>query len=245
MKFIFYFLLIIGIFSCVKNETDYVNLTEDQKYFPLQIGKFWEFEVDSIRYRQGKFLDSTKAYVREEITRAVKDSLGEYYIILVSYKKSLKSTWSPMASYTSRVINHTAIKNTGNVHTIPLTFPLQLNQPWNGLAKVYEEQLFDVVGESVQIYRGWEPFVIKEKIKDERIGHYDLKNVVTIVQTDEEDILNKRYSVEKYAPGIGLVYKSMQILDCNSLINECSNSVPWSKRSTKGFSMAAVLINHN
>lgn len=237
--------LSIIFYSCVKNETEKTGTHGDEKYFPLKIGQIREYQVDSVLFRQGKLLDSTRSYVKEEIINVIKDTLGDEYILLKSYRKKLTDIWKPLASYTARLVQGKAVRNEGNIHFISLVFPFSDQLTWNGLALLKEDQEFNVAGESVQIFQGWEPFKIINLPKAEQIGSFNLNEVITVLQTDEEDILNKRYSVEKYAKDIGLVYKSMTILDCNSLINNCSSSMPWSKKTTKGFILSQTLINFN
>jgi len=69
--------------------------------------------------------------------------------------------------------------------------------------------------------------------------------VISILQTDEEDILAKRYSLEKYAKGVGLIYKELTVLDCNNTINQCSDNVPWGQRATKGFLLKQFITKYN
>ena len=76
--------------SCLKNETEKVNLNSDEKFFPLKVGQVRVYQVDSILFRQGKLLDSTVSYVKEEITKLVKDTLGEEFIVLKSYPSLFK-----------------------------------------------------------------------------------------------------------------------------------------------------------
>ncbi len=237
--------VLMVILGCIKNETEKADIESDLAYFPLQVGQYREYKVDSILYRQGKFLDSTSSFIREEITTKVTDTLGEEYIILRSIRKNDIDPWVPNASFTARIYYFKAVRNEGNVHLVCLVFPFIINQSWEGLSLINTDQVYDVQGESVQIYQGWEPFKIKENAKPEIISGLNYRDVVTVLQSDEEDILTKRYSLEKYAKGVGLVYKEMAIYDCNSQINTCSNGVPWNKRATKGYFMRQTLLKHN
>lgn len=231
------------LLSCVKNETEKVNLNSDENFFPLKIGQVRVYQVDSILFRQGKLLDSTVSYVKEEITKLVKDTLGEEFIVLKSYRKKLTDTWQPLASYTARLYQNKAIRNEGNINIIPLVFPISSQLTWNGLAFLNEDQEFNVAGESVQVFQGWESFKINDLPKAEKVGAFNFDQVLTVLQSDEEDIINKRYSLEKYVSGVGLAFRTMIILDCNSNINNCIPSIPWEKRATKGFILKQTLLD--
>lgn len=116
-----------------------------------------------------------------------------------------------------------------------MVFPIVLRQQWDGLALVQTDQTYNVLGESIEIYQNWDPFLVEAVDESAKIGSFQFDQVISILQTDEEDILAKRYSLEKYAKGVGLIYKELTVLDCNNTINQCSDNVPWGQRATKGF----------
>ncbi|MEP7324248.1 MAG: hypothetical protein ABI761_20120 [Saprospiraceae bacterium] len=246
-SFIYPSVLILFIFigACVSNENENLDLGNDQAFFPLTIGKYREYQVDSILYRQGRFLDSVRSYVREEITGSYKDTIGTLFIILRSVRKKTTDPWLASASYTARVDPYRVVYNQDNLNFIPLVFPLKAGTNWDGLALIQTDQTFNVNGESIEIYQNWDPFKIEDEIKAEKIGALNFIEVVTVLQTDEDDILSKRYSIEKYAKGVGLVYKEMTVLDCNNTVNQCSTSVPWDKRATKGFILRQTITKNN
>ncbi|MBK7609483.1 MAG: hypothetical protein IPI18_20945 [Saprospiraceae bacterium] len=55
MARLLYLFVIIILISCVKNVTEEVDIKSDKAYFPLQVGKYKEYTVDSILFRQGRF----------------------------------------------------------------------------------------------------------------------------------------------------------------------------------------------
>lgn len=238
-------ILYILIGACVSNENENLDLDKDQAFFPLTIGKYREYQVDSLLYRQGRFLDSVRSYAREEITGSYKDTVGNLFIILRSVRKNPTDPWLPSASYTARVDPYRVVYNQANLNFIPLVFPLKAGTHWDGLALIQTDQTFNVNGESIEIYQNWSPFKIENEIKAEKAGSLNFNEVVTVLQSDEDDILSKRYSLEKYAKGVGLVYKEMTVLDCNNTVNQCSTSVPWSKRATKGFILRQTITKNN
>jgi hypothetical protein len=238
--------LILSIPGCVSNESEEVDILSDHKYFPLQKGKFIEYQADSIVFRQGSLLDSIRFEAREEIKDEGRDSIGRYFTILRSHRPTANEPWVPFASYTARVYQNKALKNEANVHLIKLVFPLNPGISWNGLALIRPDQVFDVEGESVEIYRDWENFKVREPAGSFTSGNLVFDDVMTVLQTDEENLVGKRYSLEKYAAGTGLVYKEMIILDCNNTVNHCASvNLPWSQRATKGFIFRQTIMRHN
>ena len=55
----------------------------------------------------------------------------------------------------------------------------------------------------------------------EDIGENHFEKVSTVEQVDYENAIGKRYSIEKYAKGTGLVYKNMMILNTQKI---CSSN---------------------
>lgn len=231
--------------SCVKNESASVDQEADKQYYPLAVGKYREYVVDSILYRQGRFLDSVHTFIREEITDKYRDTIGDIYTMSRSIRKKSNDTWLPTATYTVRLNQNKVIFNQANLNFISLVFPILAPVNWDGLALIQTDQSFNVNGETMEIYQNWDPFKIKVAAKAEKIGPSNFTNVITVLQTDIEDILSRRYAVEKYARGVGLVYKEMIVLDCNNTVNPCASNVPWDKRATKGFILRQTITQFN
>lgn len=232
--------------SCVKNETTQFDIESDKAYFPLQVGKFIEYEVDSILFRQGTFLDSVRVYAREEIVSQGRDSLGPVYTIFRSQRNKPTDSWLPTATYTARITDQKAIRNESNLFFIKLVFPLVTGTSWNGLAYIQTNQIFDVEGESIEVYSDWESFRIREPKGTYTHAALNFNDVITVLQTDEDNLISRRLAVEKYAKGVGLVYKEMTILDCNATVNDCSRTtLPWRSRATKGFIFRQQIIKYN
>jgi len=244
--FLSLFLILLILPSCVKNESTQIDIESDKAYFPLQPGKFVEYEADSILFRQGMLLDSVRFFAREEIQSQSMDSLGAYYTILRSQRKKNTDAWLPTASYTARILGQKAIRNESNLFFIKLVFPLTIGSSWNGLAHINTDQIFNIEGESVEVYQDWESFRIREPAGVFTSGTLNFTDVITVLQTDEDNIISRRYAEEKYAKGVGLVYKEMIILDCNATVNDCSRtSLPWRSRATKGFIFRQQVIKYN
>jgi len=237
---------VVFVFSCVKNETIKVDIESDKSYFPLQVGKYVEYEVDSVLFRQGRFLDSVRLFAREEVLSQSIDSLGPVYTILRSQRKKQTEAWLPTETYTARITGQKAIRNEANLFFIKLVFPLTVGASWNGLAYVQTDQIFNIEGESVAVYGDWESFRVREPAGSFTYGTLNFNEVITVLQTDEDNLISRRYALEKYAKGIGLVYKEMVILDCNATVNDCNKtSLPWRSRATKGFIFKQQIIKYN
>ncbi|MEL6865958.1 MAG: hypothetical protein AAFP19_16145, partial [Bacteroidota bacterium] len=65
-------------------------------------------------------------------------------------------------------------------------------------------------------------------------------SVATIYQADNENAIELRYSIEKYARNIGLVYREMRILDTQAIVDD-----PWEEKAQKGFIIRQQITRHN
>jgi hypothetical protein len=77
----------------------------------------------------------------------------------------------------------------------------------------------------------------------ESIGDLQFDKVAIVLLTDdgEENTIERRYALEKYARGVGLIYKEYEILD-----SQCSTCTePWSEKAEKGFILKQTLIEYN
>lgn len=246
MKYWVIFSLSLMMASCVKNTTETLDLEIDKLYFPLQIGKYREYRVDSILYRQGKYLDSISTMMREEIISSGRDTSGDYFILLRSFRKMQSEPWTPVSSLTARIKDYKLIINNSNQATVSLVFPIEAGTSWDAMALIKGENvLFDVAGESVEIYNKWGQFKIKETPKSLQIGTFKFDLVTTVISSNDDQI-DKRSTIDQYAKGIGLVYRETEVYKCDSNVNSCFNiTLPWGQRATKGFKLRQTITAYN
>jgi hypothetical protein len=64
-------------------------------------------------------------------------------------------------------------------------------------------------------------------------------SVCTVNQVDLEDKITRRYAEEKYAKGIGLVYKKMIVLNTQKF----DSTEPWELKAEEGFILEQVLLS--
>jgi hypothetical protein len=67
--------------------------------------------------------------------------------------------------------------------------------------------------------------------------------VVTVQNADSENLIELRLAHEKYARGVGLVYRELWILD-TQCIEDCIG-MTWEQKAEKGFILKQTLIDHN
>ena len=132
-----------------------------------------------------------------------------------------------------------AIRNEDNLRFIKLVFPISEDKYWDGNAFIDSDNVIvKIAGESIKLYERWS-YYYDSANEFETIGDTDYDNITTVRQVDTENSINKRYSLEKYAKGVGLVYKKMIIL--NTQNND--ENIPWEEKAEEGFILEQTLLS--
>ncbi|MEM9921756.1 MAG: hypothetical protein AAF990_26875 [Bacteroidota bacterium] len=237
--------LLLSLLACNEN-TNVEDFEVDPKfeYFPLEVGKYLIYQVDSVVYDtlvNGIVVNETTSFVRERITDTLRDNSGRLvYRIERSYRAQDTLPWEIRDIWVSLRTNDQAERVEENLRFIKMVFPLIDGVSWNGNLFIDETTSIPIAGESVEIFKDWF-YEVRGVDQAEQIGDQSYDNITTIVQADSENLIELRFAQEKYARGIGLVYKEMRILDTQKI----SEATPWENKAQKGFTMIQRLIEHN
>ena len=199
----FFVIFFVAVFLCSchkKNNLKEVDFGYD--YYPLEIGKFVVYNVDSIVYNEFTFKAKTYKYqIKEKIEGQFIDSEGKVAFRLARYIKKydsskvysvlpwvIKDVWQVNASKTSiEVVEE-------NVRFTKLIFPIKISETWNGNSKNYLEE--------------WD-YKYTYTNNGEKIGSIYFENVLLVTQKSfRPKILWQKY-LEKYSKNVGLVYKEV------------------------------------
>jgi hypothetical protein len=96
-----------------------------------------------------------------------------------------------------------------------------------------------VNGDPIKVYQGWN-YEVTSKGDKEKIGNEEV-NALYVLQVDKELSLRKRYSIEKYGEGIGLVYREMEIYETQNF----KPNQPWLTFAQAGYYLRQEMIAHN
>ena len=103
-------------------------------------------------------------------------------------------------------------------------FPVAKNKTWNGNA-------FNILGEWLYKYTEFD--------KAKTIGGIAFDSTLTVIQIDDENLIEKKYYREMYAKRVGLIYK--QIIDVHS--NKINSTPILLRDSTIGVIKYTATIN--
>lgn len=192
--FLFSFLVII---SGCKKET-IIPESPSFNYFPTEIGRWVEYDVDSIYHGENDNNNDDSVYtfhfqVREEIDSVYTNGEGqETQIVIRSKRNSSSEDWTFVSLWTQSLNLTGAYRTEDNVTYHKLAFPINSGISWDGNDRNTEE-------EEIFSYENFHKSLV--------LGGNSFDSTITVVQIDEENFIERIYGIEKYAAGVGLIFK--------------------------------------
>ncbi len=198
--------LLILTYSCKKDSDDYVAPDIGHGYAGLAVGKYVIYDVDSLFYDDNNVtIDTTIFQIKEVVDSKYIDLEGEEAFKIARYRKD-STQWVLIDIWNSKITQTNFQKDEENVRFVKLIFPVREGNTWNGNAMnnlsnwQYEYTTVDL---------------------PESIGGNPLSNVLTVIQYEDLNLITQELFQEKYAKGVGMVYKKSMDLTRGNL------SAPW------------------
>jgi hypothetical protein len=192
------FASLIVFFGCKKSNSESVNYY--YSYFPLEVDAWIEYDVLDIIHSQ--LGSDTAVYQLKEITTSeFLDNEGRLtYRIERYWRDDSNANWSIKDVWYSNKTTTTAEKVEENVRFTKLIFPINTSKYWDGNA-------FNNLEE-------WE-YYYDSLHKPKLINNLSFDSTITVIQRDNENVVEYEKVKEVYAVDIGLIYKSHIDLDIN------------------------------
>lgn len=201
----------ILFFSCAKKKIPVDESLLGLDYYPTNIGRYVIYDVDSVIYNSlTQDTVVTKYRIKEKITETFTDNEGNEALRLERFMKkynplkpydsiawAMKEVWMVNANKKSVQVVE------GNVRYTKLIFPIQQGASWNGNAK-------NTIGEWLYAYEYID--------KQENIGSKQVDKVLNVKQKNYRTLISYQNYTEKYAKGIGLVYREIIDILSNNVI---------------------------
>lgn len=258
-----FFLLLAAIcgltyFSCKEGTVpENLDIVKGFNYYPLEVGKYVIYELDSITYTPISgttcmFNQDTNSYfLKEEIVDVFEDNVGDKnYVIERFTRQSEDDPWEVIDVWNTKMTETQVQRVEENLRFIKIVFPVSKGASWNGNSFFFLDTNIVISGETIDFYKHWDSEYEYGSVDvPEEINGIQFDSVMTVVQSDSSDNkINHRFSVEKYARNVGLVYKEMLILDSqccefNSLA-PC-DSIPWVEKAEKGLVLRQRVLEYN
>ncbi|WP_276481828.1 hypothetical protein [Paraflavitalea pollutisoli] len=242
--------LLVAISGCDK-ETDQSTFETPDQYIPLQVGKYIRYQVDSLIWLNVGDNYAIRSYQAKDVVEGTgTDLLGRPSWRVQRYMRSLKSTneaeWAPAFNYeVVRAGNNIELVE-NNLRFVKMQTPLVEGRGFMGNGYLPSSLYYDQfkltitgnIGKWESTYEEFGAAEINGKNYDSTITVTMVNDSIEVPIIDRSRSASKTVWVEKYAKGIGLIYRDVALWEYNppSLGNAASYA---------GFGIRLTILDHN
>jgi len=236
-------IIILSFVSCSSEIETYDESKLGKDYFPLETGKYWIYQSDSIIYRSGGvFRDTVKSFLKEEIGDSFIDLSGlKQHRVNRYFKRNIEDVWLYQNTWATYLDGSRALRHEDNLKFIKLIFPFKKGSRWNGNQYLDTEINIEVGGEVLKnMYLNWNSRIESMDTIIE-VGDVAYPSIFVNLVKDTTSSIDKKVVNEFYVKNIGLVQKSVIVLQDDNT----SSNKPLEQRAKRGFIHKLSLIDHN
>lgn len=188
------FFILLFFSSCKKDRPAPTPPDLGYAYFPLNLGSWIIYDVDSIVHDDYKDSVLTYSYqVKELVESNYTDNSGKEIYRIERYKRSTPSSdWIISDVWAATRNASRAEKFEENTWYVKLIFPIKENAKWNGNAFNSQETM--------------EYNYTEINVSDSVNGH-NFDSTLSVLQNDESNAILKLYAEERFAKNVGMIYK--------------------------------------
>ena len=244
IKYFIGILFLSLLFVSCKKEKDDFTTTSVNDYFPLQVGKYITYDLDSTVFTNFNQNLTVRHYQAQyKIEDQTTDNLGNAGFIINRYLRadSTKS-WEIDNVFTVYPTGKSIEYIQDNLRFIKLISPIAEGFSWKGNSYLAYDPYRSYVFANPAFMEDWN-YTYENVNEPLTINSKDFENTITVLEVSDStgnpaiagtEYAEKTYSIEKYAKEIGLVYKDF---------------IHWEYQGTdntyKGFGERLSIIDHN
>lgn len=194
------FIVVSFLLSSCKEDQHAVPVEMGYTYFPVNIGHTIVYNFDSVFIDTKVGMNETLHYQLKEYVESVfNDNTGRPTQRIERYVRATDTaTWKIKNVFAATLTRSAAERVEDNQRYIKLIFPVKQNDTWKG--------------NSYTTQADWE---YEYTSVDERLtlNGTTFDSTLTVVHVNEVNLIEKNYSIEKYARHVGLIYKEQIYLE--------------------------------
>ncbi len=244
-------LLLLG---CNQSEVEELTGDYGYEYYPLEVGREYLYEVDSVIFREGPsgpVADSSRTLVLERIVDTLTDNTGATLYRVERYeRRSPAEPWQIRKVTTAARSARQAFRTEDNLRFVALVFPLRTGVEWDGNRYIPDGVFFEGSSRPVDLFKGWRSEVQSVDVPGS-VGNLAFDAVSTVSLANAENAIEYRRATEQYARGVGLIYREWTVLDtqcrycCGGDIGAACQALPWEEKAENGFILRQRLLDYN
>ncbi len=229
------------LFNACKKQNDSFSSGSIKDYYPLIVGKYITYNLDStIFINFGKKDTVVKYQVQDRVDAQITDNLGRpAFRILRFIRKNATQAWAPNNTFMAIATDNTLEFVENNLRFQKLKIPIKEGFSWKGNSFIDTYS----INSDVKYLDDWD-YTYDSLNAKITLGTITVDSTVKVFERDEflgqdprlagTQYAEKNYSVEKYAKNIGLVFKEF---------------IHWEyqggTRSYSGYGVKLSMIDHN
>ncbi len=241
------FVLSACFFSC-KKQSEIYSTENINDYFPLQPGKYIIYNLDSTVYINFGQEDTVISYQAKDVVDSqITDNLGRRAFRIFRYlRQDSSQDWTPDNTFIAVPTGNSIEYDENNERFLKLEMPIKQDFSWKGNSyispSVYDSYDFasDFISDWDYVYDSIDaPLTINSLSFDSTIKVNERDDLTGSDPPDPGTAYAERtYAVEKYAKGVGLIYREFLHWEYQG----AESGVP---PSYKGFGIKLSIIDHN
>ena len=243
----FVIIIVATLTACNKSETETIA-AKSSTYYPLNLGRTMIYKVDSVIWTPQLggtfFLDSTHSIVKEVFADTLHDAQNNLTYRIDRFVSSNLTVPYDFVLTSSVFIAGAPtyiLRTEGNFRYIKMPNYFQAQAQWDGNSLNDPDIVMQVAGNNIAPFSKQSPSLVTNIADIFSSGGTNFTDVITIeAKSDEKDFTARRYSLEKYAPNVGLVYREVNILDSQNT----DLTIAWTKKATRGFILKQTLLSY-
>ena len=243
---LFSILVLFSLVLITACEPEFIPASEaevEMDFVPIDSLTTWEYRMDSIIFdNEGLTVDTFVSYRQERLAGEFTDSEGKVaHRLVISKKVDWNDEYKETDLWTAQINDNGFQRKEENLNFVKLIFPVVLGETWDG-NQFPDTTTVYVAGEELEMYSNW------KYEYDSRLDSFNVRgelftDVLKVFQADNTNAINRRFSVEYYSKGVGLIQRNMEILHTQCIAPGCE-TIPWADKAEKGFILKQELINY-
>lgn len=231
------------IFSACNKDAEVLDLPTINDYHPLQVGKYVTYNLDSTVFINFGTKDTIIKYqVKHQVDGTLTDNLGRPAYRVTRYiRKTAANPWVPDNTFMAVPTDFAMEFIENNMRFLKLKGPIRDAFSWKGNSFIDTYSL----NSNVKYLDDWD-YVYEDVNISQVIGTFTLDSTLNVSQRDEiignpndpNSYSEINFGAEKYAKGIGLVYR-------NFLHVEYQPPTPGRGGYRLGYGVKMTMIDHN
>lgn len=180
----------IAAVACQSTDPEKIS---DGEYLPLQKKIFQIYDVNSVTYTDLNPPETLAYQLIAEVVDSFPNSDESYTYVIHRSKRtdSTSTTWVPVDTWSARVTGQQAVVNEENIPYVKIAFPAVNGKTWNGNSLNAGDE---------------NDYKITDARKPFTTGGTTYHDCITIIQNNDDNLVNTDIRKEVYARHVGLVY---------------------------------------